>query len=727
MNEIKSLYKFSGFKFDAQTNTLWREDDLIQLSPKALELLKLLIERRGEIVSKQEIFDKVWADTFVEEGVLTQNIYTLRQALGTDENGKQLIENIARKGYRLSVAVVCEDFEAAGRRDVENTRRRDEATERLSENAENSGSPSRRRFVSTSILIALVLVAVAYGGYRYFSSNSTETPKLQSSELKFKQLTDTGDTSYLTVSPDGNLVAYTRGLDVFLRNLQTDGETKINIENAQKPGCLQFSPAGNSIFFGTLNSRDKKGSIFRVSPSGGIAEEITDNVWTGFSLSPDGKELAFVRKFPNENKQSLIIKNLATNTEKPLKTLSLPEEFYWNNYPAWSSDGKKIAMVAVNQTEHFSRLFLIDRETASETEIKPNFRNIEQIVWNADGNSLIISANADKNFQLWKLSIADGSVKRITNDLNSYLGIAVSNDRKQLVSRQRIYFSNIWIAKKDDLNNLKQITNGTSRNDGLNGLAWIDEEKIVYTGNDDKIRDWNLQLLNIADGSKQKLTSDSEIQNDNPTVSPDKKTIYFSSDRNKQSRIWQVETDGKNLKQTTFGEDETHHFPQVSPDGKFLYFIIKSGRSSTVGRKSLAGNSVQELSGKTGYVPGNFLSLSPDGNFLAFQNIGSEANSKFQLAIISTENPENVEFTEIEPLQQKIQWSNDGKFFDFVAGNVKQSGIMRQAIEKDAQPSQLLNVTETIIFNFAWSPSGENLAVSRGQLLRNAVLLTNFE
>ncbi len=723
MNEIKSLYKFGGFRFDAQTNTLWRENDLIQLSPKALELLKLLIEHHGEIVSKQEIFDKVWADTFVEEGVLTQNIYTLRQVLGTDENGKQLIENIARKGYRLSVAVIYEDFEER-RKDVETKRPRDDAR---FENAETYVSPSRRRLVSTSIIIALALSIFSYVGYRYFSVNSPEIPQKQTSELKFKQLTDTGDTSYLTVSPDGNLVAYTRGSDIFLRNLQTAGEVKLNIENAQKAGCLQFSPDGNSIFFGTLNNRDKKGSIFRVSQSGGIAEEITDNVWTGFSLSPDGKELAFVRKFPNENKQSLIIKNLATNTEKPLKTLSLPEEFYWNNYPAWSSDGKKIAMVAVNQTEHFSRLFLIEAENLKETELKPNFRNIEQIVWNSDGKSLIISANDDKNFQLWKLSIADGSVKRITNDLNSYLGIAVSNDRKQLVSRQRVYFSNIWIGKKDDINNLKQITDGTSRNDGLNGLAWIDEEKIVYSTNDEKIRDWNLQILSTADGTRQKLTFDSEIQNDNPTVSPDKQTIYFSSDRNKQSRIWQIDAAGKTLKQTTFGEDETHHFPQVSPDGKFLYFIIKSGRSSTVGRKSLEGNSVQELSGKTQFVPGNFLSLSPDGKFLAFQNIGSDANSKFQLAVISTENPENVEFTEIEPLQQKIQWSNDGKFFDFVAGNVKQSGIMRQSIEKDAKPVQLLNATEASIFNFAWSPSGENLAVSRGQLLRDMVLLTNFD
>lgn len=726
MSEINSLYEFAGFSLDVKTNTLWRGNDLIQLSPKALELLNLLVERRGEIVSKQEIFNTVWADTYVEDGVLTQNIYTLRQTLGTDENGKQLIENIARKGYRLTVTVICKDF---------TERQKDVQTEQLSDNkqittAENSVLPSGFRLAAASIIFSLILAAFAYGGYRYFYA-LPESAKTQTSELKFKQLTDTGDMSYVAISMDGNLVAYTRGSDIYLRNLQTENETKINIENAKEFGCLQFSPDGTSIFFGTMFNRDKKGSILKISLTGVIAEEIAADVWSGFSLSPNNRELAFVRKYPNENKQSLIIKNLETGIEKPLKTLNLPEEFYWNNYPAWSSNGKKLAMVAVSQTEHFSRLLLIDRETAEAFELKPKFRNIEQVVWNADGSSLIISANDDKNFQLWKLSITDSSVKRITNDLNSYLGIAVSHDRKQLVSRQRIYYSNIWYAKNGDLNNLKQLTNGTSRNDGLNGLTWLDEEKIVYSTNNEKIRDWNLWILNTTDGTRQKLTSDAETQNDYPIVSPDKQTIYFSSDRNKNSRIWQINSDGKKLKQITFGEDETHHFPQITPDGKFLYFIIKSERSSTIGRKSLQENSVQELSGKTPFIPGSFLSLSPDGKFIAFQNIGSntlnDSKSKSQIAILSAENPENVAFSEIEPWQKKIEWSKDGNSFDFVAGNVKQSGIMRQSIEKDAKPIQLLNPTETNIFNFAWSPSGESLAVSRGQLLRDAVLLTNFE
>lgn len=79
---------------------------MILLSPKATELLALLLEQKGKFVSKEEIFEKVWAGTFVEDGVLTQNIYTLRKALGNDEDGKPLIENKTRLGYRVTVPIV---------------------------------------------------------------------------------------------------------------------------------------------------------------------------------------------------------------------------------------------------------------------------------------------------------------------------------------------------------------------------------------------------------------------------------------------------------------------------------------------------------------------------------------------------------------------------------------------------------------------------------------------
>jgi DNA-binding winged helix-turn-helix (wHTH) protein/TolB-like protein/Flp pilus assembly protein TadD len=108
-SEVSDLYEFGHYTLNVETLTLWRDEALVSLPPKAFELLRLLLERHGEIVSKQQIFDHVWADTFVEDGVLTQNVYILRNILGTDENGKQFIETIPRRGYRFAASVAVSE------------------------------------------------------------------------------------------------------------------------------------------------------------------------------------------------------------------------------------------------------------------------------------------------------------------------------------------------------------------------------------------------------------------------------------------------------------------------------------------------------------------------------------------------------------------------------------------------------------------------------------------
>ena len=103
-NEINNLYEFANFRFDAEKGKLWQDEKLILLSPKATELLKLLLEENGEFVSKEDIFDRVWADTFVEDGVLTQNIYTLLPAKILRKTIKPLQEMLAI----IACCLVCD-------------------------------------------------------------------------------------------------------------------------------------------------------------------------------------------------------------------------------------------------------------------------------------------------------------------------------------------------------------------------------------------------------------------------------------------------------------------------------------------------------------------------------------------------------------------------------------------------------------------------------------------
>lgn len=94
----KHLIEFGEFQLDSTKNVLRRNGEMVSLPLKAVELLIVLVENHGEVVSKEELMNRVWADSFVEDSVLTQNIYLLRKTLGTN-GSKDLIKTVPRRGY----------------------------------------------------------------------------------------------------------------------------------------------------------------------------------------------------------------------------------------------------------------------------------------------------------------------------------------------------------------------------------------------------------------------------------------------------------------------------------------------------------------------------------------------------------------------------------------------------------------------------------------------------
>ena len=106
MGEPEShFYEFGRFRLDASERVLLRDRDPVPLTPKVFEILLALVERGGHIVEKEDLMKKVWPDTFVEEGNLTQNVSLLRKALGENRDSPQFIETVARRGYRFVAAV----------------------------------------------------------------------------------------------------------------------------------------------------------------------------------------------------------------------------------------------------------------------------------------------------------------------------------------------------------------------------------------------------------------------------------------------------------------------------------------------------------------------------------------------------------------------------------------------------------------------------------------------
>jgi len=99
-----SLRQFGMCRADVERKLLWFGEDPVQVPPKAVELLCLLVERRGQVVTKDEIWHKVWQDAIVEESNLTHSIYVIRKTL-KELGESDVIKTIPRRGYRFTGAV----------------------------------------------------------------------------------------------------------------------------------------------------------------------------------------------------------------------------------------------------------------------------------------------------------------------------------------------------------------------------------------------------------------------------------------------------------------------------------------------------------------------------------------------------------------------------------------------------------------------------------------------
>ena len=100
-NESAVDYYFGPYRFDGRLRRLYKDNEPIALTPKALDTLAALLERAGRVVEKDELLRAVWNGVFVGEDTLAQNISTLRRVLGDDPNRPQFIATIPRRGYKF--------------------------------------------------------------------------------------------------------------------------------------------------------------------------------------------------------------------------------------------------------------------------------------------------------------------------------------------------------------------------------------------------------------------------------------------------------------------------------------------------------------------------------------------------------------------------------------------------------------------------------------------------
>jgi len=106
----KRFYSFGAFRIDVTERVLFGERGAVPLTPKVFDTLLLLVENNNHVLGKQELIERIWPDSFVEDNNLAQNISILRKALGQSPGGQDYIQTVPKRGYRF-VAEVREDWE----------------------------------------------------------------------------------------------------------------------------------------------------------------------------------------------------------------------------------------------------------------------------------------------------------------------------------------------------------------------------------------------------------------------------------------------------------------------------------------------------------------------------------------------------------------------------------------------------------------------------------------
>ncbi len=115
------VYEFDGFRVDPVRRRLLKSGEQVPLTPKAFSILLALLENRGEVVEKEELIRRIWPDTYVTEANLTQNVSSLRKALGERANDHRYVVTVPGRGYSFVAEVLEVPRDATGEITIQRT------------------------------------------------------------------------------------------------------------------------------------------------------------------------------------------------------------------------------------------------------------------------------------------------------------------------------------------------------------------------------------------------------------------------------------------------------------------------------------------------------------------------------------------------------------------------------------------------------------------------------
>jgi Tol biopolymer transport system component/DNA-binding winged helix-turn-helix (wHTH) protein len=500
--------RFGNFEVDLRTGELRKGGVKQKFGGQPFQVLSILLEQPGEVVTREQLQKRLWPNTFVDvDHNLNTAINKIREVLGDSAESPRFVETLPRRGYRF-----------IGQ--LEQPERPVVAVE------PDRGWHSRRAWLQIASAV-FALAVVALGTLTASRRYRQQRPQEQEVMNVLPFTASPGEETSPAFSPDGSRLAFawngdsgpgTKGYDLYVKAIGSETTLRLT----QHPSAWvspAWSPDGTQIAFHRIDGADT--GIYVVPALGGPERKLrsTRMSWNWFSMiswSPDSKWIAIADFLPERKHAGIYL--LSTET---LESKSIPSspECIDSGQPAFSHSGEDLAYWcsrSVNEAVLYS--LPLRGGPAKRISLFRDFPN--GLTWSADDKKLIYSLGLERPGDLGEVTVANGSVKPLA-----------------LV--------------------------------GSGELPTISSDKLAFSSSSNSSNIWRKDLLH-PEAAATELVPSTRAQK-NAQYSPNGKSITFESDRSGTQGVWASSEDGSNLVQISSPRIRSGS-PQWSPDGKKIAF-----------------------------------------------------------------------------------------------------------------------------------------------------------
>lgn len=531
---------------------------------------------------------------------------------------------------------------------------------------------------------------------------------------RISRLTSAGNVVRTALSRDGSFVAYAAGdpssqkLHLLQVTTQADSE-RLALHDGSIIG-ITFAPDQKYIFY--VVDRNGTGTLYRVPMLSGSPRVIVSDIDSAISFSPQGDHYAFSRLDPEHGRDSIIVRKTDGEGELILATIVAPRYLAFG--PVWMPDGKHIVTPTYDEANGAAgkmRFLSVDTQSGRQEFGQPLSWLPTGTPAYLDSDHLITPGRTSTSSQTNLFSVAwrSGRTELLTHESSAYEGIGGGGQFGNFVALQHDMVSNVWLLSTSSADPIRLSSAGSR----LRNIAWLDGESLISQAE----LNGHASLIRIDTHGADPEVIGSDFATDGlPAASAQSPYLVSSIARDGMFHLWRSGKDGSNPIRLTDGNYlETR--PTLSPNGKSVVFTSSRSNVLSLWRVPIAGGSPTQITTHASTQP----TFSPDGRFIAClyaENFA--AGSKVTILNAATGAVESIH-AEI-PEDSSFRWSRDGNALIAIVTKEGVSNLWSFPLHS-GQPKQLTKFTEGVIHAFAPSYENDSVALVRGSTMADVVLI----